>query len=424
MSKTSKYQEELDVIAFNQEQLDSLQIEVNELDERVMKSQNDLKEFNKNRNVQWGIITDSKPLDLFINKKQSWSQIVNVARANQASQAKYSDFLTDNEIINCITTVQELRKEANEDYSSRMIYELKDNFLHSLIGPFGLSPQLLRAFDGGAIPTVHNANKGIIPNDHDEKKMSDYKNEYLRKDYAPQHEMNKERKARLQDSEPIIDGYTNKTLDRDGRSHIEHVVSASELHDDKWARLFLNPEKRKELVNSEENKIWTNGSLNQSKSDRDLIDWMNTPSKKDLTKTNAQYFEIDTKKANEVYEKAQIKKKQVVYKAVGKELMVQCGKTSVSMGLRKALGYILYELAKEVFIETKEVLDKKKIQAINLKEEFTSRLKNVVKTITAKWKEIIMQFLDGAIAGFFSELIVFIINSFITTLKRTVRIIK
>ncbi|MDR7238779.1 hypothetical protein [Neobacillus drentensis] len=424
MSKLNKFQEELDVLAFNQQELDSLQKELNHLGGRMTKSQIELKGFNHQRKIEWEKVNTTRPIEFQINKEPSWANIVNMARKTQVRKANYSDFLTDEEIVSSITALYDLRVELNEEYSSKMVDELKENFLQSLIGPFGLSLHMLRAFDGGAIPTVHNANKGMIPHDKNGEKLEDYQSKYNRDDYAPQHKMNQQRKERFKDSEPIIDGYTGKELNRNGQSHIEHVVSASELHGDDWARLFLNADKRKELINNEDNIIWTNGSLNQSKSDTDLITWMNTPSKKDPTKTNAQYYEMDTEKAKEAYQRAQKNKKQAVYKAVGKEVFVQCGKTSIKMGFRKALGYILYEFAKDVFKETKEVFQKKKHQAINLKDELTSRFKMIVKNISGKWKEIIKQFFDGAIAGFFSELIIFIINQFVTTLKRMVRIIK
>ncbi|MEK4296140.1 hypothetical protein MKX41_11815 [Paenibacillus sp. FSL R5-0475] len=72
----------------------------------------------------------------------------------------------------------------------------------------------------------------------------------------------------------------------------------------------------------------------------------------------------------------------------------------------------------------KDLLSKKKKQSIKLKDELPGRLKSIALLITDKWKEVIKQFIDGAITGFVSELIIFLINNFITTMKRMVRIIK
>lgn len=72
----------------------------------------------------------------------------------------------------------------------------------------------------------------------------------------------------------------------------------------------------------------------------------------------------------------------------------------------------------------KDLLSKKKKQSIKLKNELPGRLKSIALLITDKWKEVIKQFIDGAITGFVSELIIFLINNFITTMKRMVRIIK
>jgi hypothetical protein len=424
MSKPTKFQEELDVIGYNQQKINTLQTELNELEQSINHVENKLKSFNQQRDIKWKTVNKTNSIEIKTNSDQTWANIVNMARAQQTKKFNYSDFLTDIEIETCANKVYELRKELNDNFSTKMLDELRDNFLQTLIGPFGLSLHMLRDFDGGAIPTVHNANNGIIPNDKNGEKLADYNSKYDRNNYAPQHEMNKQRKERFKDAAPITDGYTNKDLNRDGRTHIEHVVSASELHNDDMARLFLNAEKRKELVNSDENLIWANGGLNQSKSDRDLVEWMNSTSKKDPTKTNAEYFEIDKEVALEAYERAQKSKNKAVYGAVGKEVLVQCGATSLKMGFRKALGYILYEFSKEVFNETRAVLQKRKQEAVNLKDEFTTRFQKIIKDIVGKWKEIIKQFFDGAIAGFLSELIVFIINQFITTMKRLVRIIK
>lgn len=136
--------------------------------------------------------------------------------------------------------------------------------------------------------------------------------------------MQRARKERFKDEVPITDGYTNQTLERDGQSHIEHVISAKELHDDDWLRLYLDVDEHKDLANSDNNKTWTNASLNKSKQDQDLIKWMETPSTNDETKTNAQYYKVDKKQAKELYSQAHRERNKRLYNKVGKEVMVQC----------------------------------------------------------------------------------------------------
>lgn len=425
MNNKNDYQEELDVLALSKLELKELKEQAQEVKHDIEQSKRELRAFNDSRGLKWEEVSEVKPLHLSQSvDSSSWDELVNRARAKQTKKANFSDFLTDREIADCFKAVQDLRKELVGNYTTRMLDELRDNFLQSLIGPFGLSLDMLRAADGGVLPTVHNANKGIIPNDPNEEKLKDYNSDYNRENYAPKSEMNKARKERFKDESPLIDGYTKQTLERDGTSHIEHVVSAKETHDDDWMRLYVSPEKRKEFVNSEDNIIWTDSSLNESKKDRDLLEWMNKPSKRDPDKTNAEYYGIDKEKAEQHHHRAHLAKNTVKYGNIAKEVAVQCGKTSVVIGIRKALGYILYEFSKEVFNETREVLHKRKQQAINLKDEFTQRFKKIVTKIASKWKEIINQFVDGAIAGFLSEIIVFIINTFFTTMKRLVRIIK
>lgn len=93
---------------------------------------------------------------------------------------------------------------------------------------------MLRSFDGGTILTVLNANRKdpIIPNVSSGEKQRDYQSAYEREHYAQKVDMQRARKERFKDEVHITDGYTNQTLERDDQSHIEHVISAKELHDD------------------------------------------------------------------------------------------------------------------------------------------------------------------------------------------------
>ncbi|MEG2936466.1 MAG: hypothetical protein RR844_08245, partial [Clostridium sp.] len=96
------------------------------------------------------------------------------------------------------------------------------------------------------------------------------------------------------------------------------------------------------------------------------------------------------------------------------------------MGAQKSIGIVVREFALGLFDEVKHIFQMSKDIKIN--KAFLSTLKEslerVSKRVMGKWKEAIQGFSQGAISGFFSNIITVIINGFVTTGKRAVKMIR
>lgn len=95
------------------------------------------------------------------------------------------------------------------------------------------------------------------------------------------------------------------------------------------------------------------------------------------------------------------------------------------MALHSVIGIVLHDLIKGMMIEIKVLV--KEFGNESFKEIFTrfkNRLQTIWEDLKAKWKDIVAGSLESAILSFFSNIIVFVINTIFTTLKKIVQIIR
>ncbi|MNW41844.1 hypothetical protein D3C74_189980 [compost metagenome] len=174
----------------------------------------------------------------------------------------------------------------------KLLLQYKETVLTTIISQFGLGPIFDSYKNGGNVTTLHNAEKGIFANKADEDQ---YTEAFDRGNYEK--DFPKKRKLNFQTSIEITDDYTGKVLKKDGTTHLDHVISAKAIHSNNGARLYMNAEQRDEMATSERNLAWTDSSLNQSKNDKDLEQWMDRENKRSPGKTNAQHYEINREAA-------------------------------------------------------------------------------------------------------------------------------
>jgi hypothetical protein len=158
-----------------------------------------------------------------------------------------------------------------------------------------------------------------------------------------------------------------------------------------------------------------------------MKDWLNEPDKKGGTK--ADRFGIDREKALKEDEKARkyIKTEITVAaaKKYGNELMATSGKDAARMAAYSALGVIMRELTQAVFHEihvTFQWRGKETLKEIFIR--FKERIGAVIADLKAKWKDIFKGSFEVGITAFLSNIVVFIINLFATTLKKLVAMIR
>ena len=397
-----------------------------------------------------------------------------VAEINQIFSEKY-DFEFNVDVSD--QEVDALLKEVSEGFDEHKFENLmlacRKDVLTAVVSPFGLG-KIVGSFDkeGGNVTTRHNFEQGITATESDAQRHSEWvrsKKGFNREpyDYDPKIDragnevVNKDGRvvrtqfnstkkkeifSGMQEGESITDGYTGEKLgekkgtgiEKDGVVSLEHITSVKEIETDAGNHLFAEggTEKEREqdrvgLARDEKNLTLVEGSMNSSKGDRDLLEWANAPNKKDPTKTNAEHYSTDPDLLAQEYEKSkeflrkQNLKRQV--KKQGKEVLATGAKEGAKMGTQQALGLVMCEFFEAVFDEVQDVYKNGYSSGFDdalflriLKERF----ERIARRIAARWKDACEAFSGGFISGFLSNLVTVVINMFVRTGKRMVRIIR
>ncbi|UYO62341.1 hypothetical protein LNN31_16350 [Acetobacterium wieringae] len=341
---------------------------------------------------------------------------------------KYSSFINDD--------FQEflLKKSPIEETVMDSLFETcKKEVAVQIISQFGLSQIYDNFKDGGNVTTMHNAQKGVFSDNEIKERFEKQYDQSLRKELYEK-DFKKIRKDTFQQTEgSLVSDYTGKELTKDGRTHLDHVVSAAEIQRNDEARLYMNDCERGEMAVDKKNLAWSESSLNQSKSDKDLKEWMETTNKKDTNKSNKEYYSIDEEKANVKHDVAKehinatIKNKKTEYfKENIKSTSVNQG---FNMAKKQAIGIIVYEFTNE-FWSFAIPFTKKWNSFENMKERFdyfkegiAQAFQNIKSRISRIFKSTISGFADGFVGGIISNIVTVAINTFATTLKSFAKIL-
>lgn len=235
------------------------------------------------------------------------------------------------------------------------------------------------------------------------------------------------RKKAFQTQDKIIDAYSGKELPKDGRAHLDHIVSAKEIESNAKAHLSLSVEERAKIATNDKNLAWSEASANQSKGDNKMSEWIDKHDKK-TGQTKGEKYGIDKEKALQKDKEA----RKYVYneidtatlKKYSTELLSTGGKDAAKIAAYSAIGVILRELVAGLFDEIKATFKNKGESLKEIFNRFKERLQKILANIKAKWKEIVGGSIEAGIMAFCSNIVVFVINLFFTTLKRVVSVIR
>lgn len=340
----------------------------------------------------------------------------------------------DATLENSINEMNTLQKEYSQQDAENLIDLCKTNVISTIVGQFGIASLLLEAKDGGNVTTEHNFEKGITATDSDKAKYDQWKVnndgsrkwEDVRKEGGYDKPLPSMRKEAFKNQSTIVDDYTGKELPKDGRAHIDHIVSAKEIEGRADTHLFMSADDRAKIATSKENLAWTEASANQSKGDQKMNDWLD---KEKNGETNEQRFGIDRERA---MKKDEIARKHInrtvnkeAFKKYSKELLSKGGKEAAKVVAYSAIGVIMHDLSLAVIEELKYILKNRKEKSNKeLFLHFKERMPKVIGEIKAKWKDIISGSLEAGIMAFLSNILVFVINLFATTLKKLVAMIR
>lgn len=361
--------------------------------------------------------------------------------------------------------------ELREQRQQKLFADCQFEVLSQIIGPFGLSMAMFEDKNGGNVTTVHNferADNDFVATESDKALHANSRREYS-VDVRSEYEIKTKETVEATDKktwedkrdERIAlgkDEYTGRTVTvviddnnkkeatielGDGRvvrPELDHVISIGELHSNKKAHLALGDVKHDEqtgelkvdssrmraTINDDKNLALTNQPLNGSKSAHDLEEWA-ARERPDGT-TNAEKFEVDEKLATEKAQTAQQHLNSTIDRALLKkqvgELLQTGGHQALQMGLRQSMGVLLTELVNGLFNEIKTLIKHGVEAGKSLLEEIRDRLLMVIQLVAKKIPDAAAQLFQGGISGFMSNLLTFVLNSFLSTAKRFVTAIR
>ncbi len=217
-------------------------------------------------------------------------------------------------------------------------------------------------------------------------------------------------------------------LNKDVSTHLDHVISAAEIERNPKLNLGMTAEQRAKVTTDSVNLTYISSSANQSKGNQDLLVWANKPHGK-TGKTNAEFYDLDMKLVTAEYDKAKkhVKKEgdKALFNKQGKELLSTGAKDAMYVGAYAMLAPALIEVVQAVFREVRATFKNKGNE--NLKEvvaRFKTSLNQAFENIKNKFKDLFKDGIGQAITAFLSNMVVFVINMFATTLKRFVKMIR
>ncbi|RTI95720.1 hypothetical protein C3H97_04655 [Campylobacter jejuni] len=335
-----------------------------------------------------------------------------------------------------------------QEQTQKLFDQCTNNAMEAIMGHFGFAAVILDAKDGGNVNTTHNVRKGIYASEKERQRYAnrgEYDSDYYHKD-SNYIKINKEQ-SQLKKQGKLEDYMTGKKIEANADTDLDHIVAAKTIHDDP-ARVLAEMDGAK-LANTESNLKMTDSSLNRSKKDKSAEEFLAkrderlkileeqekkgilTPSQQKEKGKLLKQKEIQDEKFKEQYKQnekeinREVDKKYYTSSKPYKEALITGAQDAAKMAAYSALGVVLKDFIKAIIIELKVTF--KEFGNESLKEilmRFKDRICKVWEELKIKWKDILKGSFERALQTFFSNLVVFIINIFATTLKSIVQIVR
>ena len=338
----------------------------------------------------------------------------------------------DQALENAINEMSSLQKEYSRCEAENLIELCKDNVMTTIVGQFGLASLFLEAKDGGSVTTTHNFEKGVTANKDDEALYKDWHHVTQEGGFKERRPLYDKRKDELRNQDKMAgtkivkDEYTGDSINIK-RADIDHVVSAKEIETDSAGHLFMNQEDRVKMGTDDVNLAYTKDKANRSKGSKKMEDWLDKKNKEGST--NEERFGIDRERALAKDKAARKHMSKTINKAAfkkySKELLATGGKDAAKMAAYSAIGAIMHDLSLAVVEELKYILKNRGNKTFKeLFRHFKEKMAEVCDALKKKWKDIVAGSLEAGIVAFLSNIVVFVINIFATTLKKIVSMIR
>ena len=204
-------------------------------------------------------------------------------------------------------------------------------------------------------------------------------------------------------------------LGKDRRANLDHVISAHEIHEDP-GRVLAGLDGR-DLANSPENLRFTNESLNKSKSDMTVEEFLDKKGVSVPEDVQQQMRAVD-QEARDAYN-AKLEAAYYTSSDFWGDAIAAAGARGIEMGARQALGFIFVEVWFACKEEMLAVPDN-----CEIKDYYTALergVKRSIENIIAKRKGLLESFGLGFVAGSLASLTTTICNIFFEIDEKTIR---
>lgn len=334
----------------------------------------------------------------------------------------------NDDLAQALNEFENLKSQLPKEQTATLLELCKDNVLDTITSQFGLASLFIDARDGGSVTTTHNFEKGITSNALDASKYQEFKRvqELKGEDWQKYRHNNYDQhnnyKAMYDNTDQIVvDGYTNKKIPK-SYTDIEHIVPVKEIESSASNHLYLSVEQRAEIASSDKNLIYADRGVNRSKKDSNLKEWLEDGNPEYTSKVDKK---VAIKKYNDAKKNENQKRTIEALKKNSKELLQTGGKDAVMIATYSAIGIVLKDLMQGIMIELRLTFEKRDDETLReIFNRFKDRVSKILVEIKSKWKDILTGSLEAGITAFLSNIVVFAINLFATTLKRFVAIIR
>lgn len=321
------------------------------------------------------------------------------------------------------------RAQLREARLEQLMDSCQQEILRQIIGPFGLTPAMFQDQDGGSVTTTHNFKKGVTATEEDKKKHEAWQatlEQGVDRNLIDA-DLKIKRKQEFQKKPVITSAYTGNELSKDGQTHFDHVVAVDRYEKNAEANLFQSADRRREILNSDQNLVAAEASINMSMGKKDKNEWANSQRKKDPGKTNSESFGVNKELLQETVKTAEthVQREQLKdqFKKQGGELASTGLSAAKTQALRQAFGVLLHEFVQHSFVEVNRLV-RSPLSQENFLDELIVSLKKISNRVAAKARHALEALISGGVQGFVSNLLTFLINNFVTTAAKVVTMIR
>jgi hypothetical protein len=305
--------------------------------------------------------------------------------------------------------LRELEAEADALRRDQLIIQARRGVLQTIATPFGLGAVIGHLdFDGGNVLTLRNARQGG-DGLAEQSKLKDFQRRQADRRYDTTSE---QREAALRRAGGV-DEYTGAPLA--GRPEVDHVVSCKELKDRGHLDFYLSKSGAHAAATHPDNLRVTSRSNNASKGSKPMSEWSREGV--DPARTRAADRTARRRVLREVAPAAVLDR--------GGQILKTGGAEAAKMGLQQALGLLLAEAVSACFDELGALLASPGERGPRaLVRALAERCRRVLRRVVARWSDACQALKDGAISGFLSNLVTWLLNLVVRTGRRVVRAIR